>query len=153
MPPKGLAATLARAKTAGTRLQQSTEVLNSGLRAVEKTLVELKLGVRGGVPLRLPGDGLDAPHRRLTFGKFSNEWCLAVETADSNEIVPDEDEWEWQPLLNCNRETRIAAIDVLPELVSILADRTEKDAAELDTKTQQLAEFVTEIGADEDLPF
>jgi hypothetical protein len=114
---------------------------------VEKTLADLGLGVRGSVAFPLPGpDRSNEPPRRLTFGKFANQWILAVET-DVTDHHSVKEEWEWHPLLSSSRELRSAAVKVLPALVTMLAERTENDATALDDTNHELAALVAEMGA------
>lgn len=149
MTAEGLAATLARAKDAGARLQESTEALNNGLRTVEKTLAELNLGVRATVALETPSEVVGERRRLLGFGKYDNAWRLIVFSIDADNPEPEEEDWEQVPLMNCNRETRAAAVDLLPELVRALAAQAEAEAQAVSTKSMELATFVDELGENE----
>jgi len=117
--PGGLAERVRRARAASSTLSKTTDQLNAAIVDAEKVIAGLNLGVTAWVPF--PSGEEDAPDTRsLWFERHRGEWCLTVNW--SNEYT---EETSITPLLECSREARVEAVDLLPSLVDALMDRTE----------------------------
>jgi hypothetical protein len=141
-------ATIERAQELSTALNKSTEALNASLKRAQQGFAELSLGVRAAVPLSLPGDD-DSWNRFLVFGKLNNDWQLSVEQGRNDD---NGEAWSSQPLVNCNREIRLAAVECLQPLFDELINIAEKEASAITTKAAQAEEFVDHV-LGEGIPF
>lgn len=134
-------ATIERAQELSTALNKSTEALNASLKRAQEGFAELSLGVRASVPFSLPGDD-DSWHRFLGFGKLNNDWQLFIEQGGAHDPV---EAFVTQPLLNCSRETRLAAVDYLQPLFDELINVAENEASAITTKAAEAVEFVENV--------
>jgi hypothetical protein len=122
-----LNATLARAKAAAGKINDATDRLTHNLEEVEAALVEIKLGVWGGVIM--PGEsdpGVDY-EARLSFRRFEGKWGLFVERGPAN---GDLSNMSVTPLSKASRALRLEAAELLPELVELLVTKAEVSANE-----------------------
>lgn len=131
MPPDDdLRARLIAAREKAKALRELTESLNERLKTVEATLVSMNLGVTAVVPL--PREGAS-----LWFRRYGDVWQLVVETA------------EWTPLINANRELRMAAAGCLSQLLDELLANVDDTASRVGsaiTSLDELAERLARTG-------
>jgi hypothetical protein len=125
-----------RARRAAEKLTATTEMLNAALRTAEKEIAALGLGVTAFMPM----DETDPDdHDLLTFGKHSNEWKLLYE------VQTGPDTYSVTPLLNANREIRMAAVALIPTLVERMILVAEKHAEEVAQKAEELSAFLNTL--------
>jgi hypothetical protein len=105
--------------------------LNAALAVAETALTDLHLGVSASVFIR---EGLF-----LTFKRTSTGWHLCI----------DHDDAMSQMLLNCSRETRLRAVEKLPELYDELIKTAKIQIDEVREKTLQVDAFVAAIAKGE----
>jgi hypothetical protein len=141
--PDGLGAALKRAKTVAERLESATDLLNKRLQVAEMAIGQLRLGVEGGVGFLLDSDDVEPGnlHRLLSFGRFGDNWRLMVSEA----LDPEGNEYTEKPLLNCARHVRLAAVDLLPDLVQDLVETAERQIAEAEAKAEEVNEFIVAL--------
>ena len=134
-----LSAALARARDVSERMNTAIGELNKAIISAENAIAALNLGVTAAVDLTGPHDEFE---QCLRFGKENGHWCLTVESAPLN---PEPEDWDSNPLLNTSRETRIKAVEKLPDLVDKLVARAESEIIEVETAATQVEAFVQRV--------
>jgi hypothetical protein len=137
------ATALVRARNYGPRLAETTDEVNEGLRDATEAIKSLGLGVSGFVEFPLDTDDPNSDWQRyLRFGKLDNEWCLCVLEGPGG---MGEEAYRPEPLLNCSKKVRLAAVDLLPALVAELVSKAEKAIVESEKKAKALSMFVSAV--------
>lgn len=136
---KKLAESLARAREAASMLEEETEGVNAVIARAESMLADLRMGVTASV--KLWDEDSDGEFTYLGFGKVDKQWRLTIETGyDPSEV-------EVSPLANASREARLAAIELLPELVDALIKQTEHEVVEVAKTKAKGDAFLDDLGA------
>jgi hypothetical protein len=136
----GLAERIKKARVAAVKLNQATDALNAALKEAEKTIAGLRLGVSASVPMPSSEVEESDSGASLAFKRHRGEWCLVVE-----EFVEAEASVTTTPLLECSRDDRLEAADLLPELVDALLSETETLIGDVDTKIESVTAFTKRL--------
>lgn len=113
--------TVAQLKNLGSTLHQETDQLNLDITAFEDAFRGIGVGVVGEVHL--------LGNKSLRWGKHDRKWKL---------YVVDNDGGEPQPLINCTRTDRLAAIAILPKLVQAITELTEREIVAVQAASEAL---------------
>jgi hypothetical protein len=130
---------LSRASQVASKLAAAADSLNKSILLVETAFGNLKLGVTAYVPMPLPGDR-EEWIRNLSFGKHNDQWRFLVLTGHEME-----DSWTETPLLNCSKESRLAAVDLFEPLLKEMVKEAERQEKVLVAKAQHAAFFANHI--------
>ncbi|WP_120545713.1 hypothetical protein [Corallococcus terminator] len=134
---------LARARDLKPRLEAAADELNRSIEAVESTLSNMQLGVRASITMEsLDEDGWS---RDLTFGKESRTWRLLIEDGFSDPEMPH----STTPLLNCSREIRLNAAELLPDLVRKMVATAEEEIRRVETATAMARKVAAALSSEE----
>jgi hypothetical protein len=134
------AAELARAKNAAAAMTEATERLNAAIEAAERRLASFNFGVTAGV-IMVPRSADGQWPTSLRFAKDGKEWRLLLSTGDWE----DEDPPIETPLASASRDSRIAALKVLPALFKALIDKAETESSELTRHVGTVEEFLKQL--------
>jgi hypothetical protein len=136
--PGGLAERIKRARAFSATLNTTTDSLNAALLEAQESIASLNLGVTASVQFPSSEDADFA--RYLSFERWGGDWCLTVETHHDYT-----DEVKTVLLLETSRETRLAAADLLPDLVDRLMDQAEKLIDTVGAKVVAVQEFAKRL--------
>jgi hypothetical protein len=145
--PVRLNKALSRAREVAAQLGPATDRLNTLIQAVETAIAELQLGVTAYV--RMNPDDPNWAHL-LTFGKFSNDWQLLIESGPDG---GDREDWSATPLRNMSRELRLQAVDLIPELIEKLIEEAASQVKAVQAKATQVENILAELKGTEDNEF
>jgi hypothetical protein len=140
---------------AATRLNAESDSANATLSAIEEELVEANVGIEVWLRRGLlstdaerstAGETIQTAHW-LGFAKVEGEWCLAIKLMrfvsgffEGDSSCPYQDEFgagDPVRLLRSSRQLRIAALEVLPELIELLTAEAQRCAQTI-TDAKQL---------------
>ncbi len=146
-----LGTALERAVAIGPRLDAATDRLGKRFKSVEAKLLGVRLGVKGAVDFAsYPAEGggthplLPGLHLRLLFCRFSETWRLVVEERpEGNDFRPED--VTLKPLQACSRRVRLAAVDLLPDLVESMVSNGEALVSEIERKIVEVDAFIDEF--------
>ncbi|MDA2937993.1 hypothetical protein MYX75_07000 [Acidobacteria bacterium AH-259-A15] len=134
-------------------LNEASDKLSVQIAAIESALSEYKLGITAWVNLKREQDFSEADDKgvrhqltyveQLGYGKHKGRWGLLVS-------------WFWEELLDpynldqsflrdTSRETRLAAIEKLPDLLEALAQKAAKVTEETTKKAAQAKEIAAAL--------
>jgi hypothetical protein len=88
---------------------------------------------------------------RLCFGRVNGAYCINVmrtEYGDFNGAFTREEDSDLTPWSSCDRDTRIAAFEKLPQLIDVIIDKARK----LAESTKRTVDVVRELIMDESIP-
>ena len=150
-PSGRLGAALEQAAAIGPRLDAATDRLGKKFQAVEAKLLGVRLGVKGAVdfPLYPAEGGGDAPLHpgfslRLLFCRFGEAWRLVIEERpEGNDFRPED--VTLKPLQAASRRVRLAAVDLLPELVESMVSNGEALISEIERRIVDVDAFIDEF--------
>lgn len=135
-------------------LNKASDQLSKQIAAIESALSVYRLGIAAWVNLKTekeltePGD--DGRRYEYTFveqlgyGKHKGKWGLLI-AGYCEETFEGEADHELF-LRDAPRETRLAAVDKLPELLGAIAKEAEKVTAETTKKAAQAKEIAAALG-------
>ena len=121
------------------RLHEATDRLNKVLLRCEEALSELKLGVSAAVTLDEDEQGW---YRALRFGKSGGQFKLLIETG-----VDGDPDVNITPLVSASRETRLEAVNALPELYKRLLAAFEAEIERVNTSIKSVEELTDDLRA------
>jgi hypothetical protein len=125
------------------QLAAAANALNKAIQLVETAFANLKLGVTASVEMHLPGDR-EEWIRHLSFGKHNDQWRFLMLTG--HEL---EESWTETPLLNCSKESRLAAVDLFEPLLKKMVHEAEQQEKILIEKAQFAAFFANHLAPQE----
>ncbi len=135
-------ATLKQLASISQSLNEVSDLLSNRIAEVEAALREYKLGVEAWVDLARERETSKADDgriydltcvQRLGYGKQNGKWgLLAVEYYEEFDEEP-----EAIFLRDAPRETRLAAVEKLPDLLKALAEKAAKVSEEVTKKAEQ----------------
>jgi hypothetical protein len=145
---------MARLREIAPRLNSATDQASRLVAMVERTLVdELHIGISAesaefdSWPAGKDEDGNARVVRQtLAFGRVGTAYRIHV--VDEIGIVDDDGDWQESisrlqtPWPSCGRETKLKAIDKLPELLDKIISETERVAATADETTSRIGEML-----------
>jgi len=144
MAQPALIAPLSELERKAQRLNQASDSLNLILSQVEERLVHANVGVEVWLRKALAStDSEGSTHGETTwssqflgFAKLNGRWCLAIKPTrfasgffegDTNSPYQNEySDGAPIPLSKASRDLRIAAVEVLPDLINLLAEETDR---------------------------
>lgn len=112
----------------GVNLAQATNALNEALRAAERHLTALELGVTVNVGLALWG----IPEVQLGFGKIEQRWTLYVLYRNGTT----------EPAINASRRIRIAVADAVPTLERRLREQVKTETDKVTEAMENLTAYL-----------
>lgn len=135
-------------------LNQVSDQLSKSLADVESALSAYKLGVTAWVELRREKE-LSEPDsdgrryewtvvHRLGYGKHKGKWGLLVAAYCEETFEGEYDEEQF--LRDAPRETRLAAVEKLPDLLKALAKEATQVAEEAAKKAEQARQIAAGLG-------
>jgi len=108
-------------------LHALTDELNFALIDFEQAVIDIGWGCPAEVPM---GDGDEV----IRFGKLNGKWQL--------QYIRDD---EFQPLTNAPRDRRVAAVEVMPQLLIALAKAYEASRLGVSEATEKLTNLTGEL--------
>jgi hypothetical protein len=118
------------------RLHEATDRLNKVLLDFEKALGQLNLGVTASVTLEEDDRGW---FKALSLAKSGGEFKLVIHTG----VEDDPDSTSTTPITSTSRETRLQAVEILPELYKELLKAFEAEIVRVNesiAEVEQLAD-------------
>lgn len=144
--------TLKKLTAVSKSLNQASDELSRQISELESTLRELNLGVTAFVTFSKEeieykmDDGkvyVDHCNQDVGYARLNGKWGLSVVTwYDSND---DPDSMKQMFLREAPRETRIAAMDKIPELLKALSEQAQKVTQQASKKAAQIKDISTAL--------
>ena len=131
---------LVRARSAADKLDEVTEAMNAVIIEAEKCIGDLRLGVPGWIEVLEENPEAPQYYTALTFRKEGKAWRLMIESGGD-----DPDDATRTPLASASRDLRVRALARLPLLVQDMIERTEKEAQDVEDKTELALKFIESL--------
>ena len=144
MESKNVSSLLRTFSQAADRLNAESDSANATISAIEQQLIEASVGIEVWLRRALLSNDAQGSTRGETiqttnwlgFAKVDGEWCLATKPMrfvsgffQGDESCPYQNEYaDGDPvrLLRSSRQLRVAALEVLPDLIELLTEEAER---------------------------
>ncbi len=148
--PDAVDAALKQLASVSHTLNEVSDRLSKSLADVESALCAYKLGVSAWVELRKgkelsePGSDECTVVHQLGYGKYKGKWGLLVACYCEETFEGEFDEEQF--LRDAPRETRLAAVEKLPDLLKALTTEASQVAEEAAKKAEKVRQIAASLG-------